>query len=184
MQQIKGSVLRARLAYVEQEFGAEGIAQLIEASSEEDRRILKAPLTIQWYPFDVSRRLDDTIVRVLGHGDRALFERMGEASAQKNLTSLHRNFLTPGDPHAFMAKAPSIYALYYETGSRTYEKTGDRRGIMTTHDAETFSEPDCLTIVGWYRHALTMCGATRPRVTEEECRAKGGAVCRYRVEWD
>jgi hypothetical protein len=29
-----------------------------------------------------------------------------------------------------------------------------------------------------------MCGATGVHVDEEECRAKGGLVCRYRVRWD
>ena len=28
-----------------------------------------------------------------------------------------------------------------------------------------------------------MCGCTDVSVTEEECRATGGAVCRYRVSW-
>ena len=55
--------------------------------------------------------------------------------------------------------------------------------MLTTRDAETFSKPDCLTVVGWYRRALEMCGAKNVRVLEEECRARGGAVCRYRVSW-
>jgi hypothetical protein len=43
--------------------------------------------------------------------------------------------------------------------------------------------PDCLTVVGWYRHALEMCGAKGVTIVEEECRAKGGGVCRYAVSW-
>jgi predicted hydrocarbon binding protein len=38
--------------------------------------------------------------------------------------------------------------------------------------------------VGWHRKALEMCGAANVRVEELECRAKGAAVCRYRVAWD
>jgi len=57
-------------------------------------------------------------------------------------------------------------------------------GIMTTHDAETFSVPDCLTVVGWYRETLKMCGAKNVEMEEETCRAKGGPYCRYRVQWE
>ena len=89
----------------------------------------------------------------------------------------------PGDPHAFLAKAPLIYSYYYDQGWREYEKTGEREAVLTTRDAETFSAPDCLTVVGWYRRALAMCGANGPRVVEEECRARGGDVCRYRLTW-
>jgi hypothetical protein len=95
---------------------------------------------------------------------------------------VHKAFLKD-EPHAFLAQVPVIYALYYDRGHRTYERTGLREGLMTTHEAETFSAADCLTVVGWHVHALEMCGATGVRVTEEECRATGGQVCRYRVTW-
>jgi hypothetical protein len=39
-------------------------------------------------------------------------------------------------------------------------------------------------VVGWYRKALGMCGISGVRIVEEECRARGGAVCRYRVRWE
>jgi uncharacterized protein (TIGR02265 family) len=120
---------------------------------------------------------------VLAEGRSDFFERLGAASAEKNLASLHAGYLTPGDPQAFLAKAPQIYSLYYETGRREYTQTGPTSGVLTTHDAETFSGPDCMTVVGWYRKALEMCGAQNVSVTEEECRARGGSVCRYRVHW-
>jgi predicted hydrocarbon binding protein len=55
--------------------------------------------------------------------------------------------------------------------------------VLTTRDAETFSVPDCLTVVGWHRRALEMCGAKQVRIVEEECRARGGTACRYRISW-
>jgi hypothetical protein len=54
---------------------------------------------------------------------------------------------------------------------------------MTTYEAETFSVPDCLTVAGWYRRALDLCGAQGVSIVEDECRAKGGEVCRYRIAW-
>lgn len=183
MQQVKGTVLKSRLAFVEEHFGADGLKRLLAGLQPEDRDQLKMVLTVKWYPFEVGRRLDDAIVREMAGGDQSFFERLGEASAQKNLTTMHKAFLTPGDPHAFLAKAGTIYSLYYETGRRTYEKRGDKEGLLTTFDAETFSVPDCLTIVGWYRHALEMCGAGGVKVVEESCRATGGATCTYRVTW-
>jgi hypothetical protein len=96
---------------------------------------------------------------------------------------VHRAFLVPGNPHAFLAKTPLIYSYYYDQGRREYEKAGEKEAVLTTREAETFSAPDCLTVVGWYRRALEMCGGESPSVVEEECRAKGGDVCRYRLRW-
>ena len=184
MQQVKGSVLKSRLAFVEEHFGQAGIKMVLGSMEPADQTELGKLLAIKWYPFALGKALDEAIVRQLGGGRTEFFERLGEASAEKNLTTIHAGFLTPGQPHAFLAKAQAIYSLYYGTGRRDYRQTGDREGVLTTHDAETFSATDCLTVIGWYRKALLMCGARNVRVSEEECRASGGGVCRYRVTWD
>ena len=184
MQQVKGSVLRTRLTFAEEHGGKDAVARVLAELTPDERQVLQTLLTMKWYPFELGKRLDDAIVRVLGGGKREFFEKLGEASAEKNLTTLHQAFLVAGDPHAFLAKAPQIYALYYETGRREYAKTGEKEAVLTTHDAETFSAPDCLTVVGWHRRALEMCGARQVRVVEVECRARGGKACRYRLSWD
>lgn len=184
MQKVKGSVLRSRLTFVEESFGEAKLRQVMESLSAEDQQALTMMLPSSWLPFEVGKRLDDAIVKVVGGGKPKFFERLGVASAEKNLTTVHSAFLTPGDPHGFLAKAPQIYRLYYQTGRREYEKVGEHEAVLTTHEAETFSNPDCLTVIGWYKRALEYCGAKNPKVVEEECRAKGGAVCRYRVTWD
>jgi uncharacterized protein (TIGR02265 family) len=184
VQQVKGAVLKSRLAFVEEHAGKPGVQRVLDCLAPDEQRSLRMLFTSNWYPFELGRRLDDAIMRVLGDGRPEFFERLGAASAQKNLTTLHSGYLTPGDPQAFLAKAGAIYALYYESGRREYQPTGEKSGVLTTHDAATFSAPDCLTVVGWYRKALEMCGARNVRIAETECRAKGGAYCRYRVSWE
>ncbi len=184
MQQVKGAVLKSRLGFVERHFGKPAVERVLATLPPDVQRILRMLFTSNWYPFDIGKALDDAIVTVLGGGRPEFFERLGEASAEANLATVHSSYLTKGDAHAFLAKSPSIYSLYYETGRREYRHAGPKAAVLVTHDAETFSAPDCLTVVGWYRKALEMCGVPGARVVEEECRAKGGAVCRYRVSWE
>jgi uncharacterized protein (TIGR02265 family) len=182
---VKGSILRSRLALVDEIAPGDGRKRVLARLTPQEGEALGSLLASAWYPFDLGKRLDEAIVEELGGGRTEFFEKLGEASADKNLGpgGVHRGFLVPGDPHAFLAKTPLIYSYYYDAGRRDYERTGEREALLTTHDAETFSAPDCLTVVGWYRRALEMCGAKSPRVLEEECRAKGGDVCRYRIRW-
>lgn len=182
-QKIKGSVLKSRLEFVRNEIGDDGLAELMESLPEDDRKILGRLVAVAWVDFEVGKRLDQAIVKTLGGGSTRFFERLGEESAEANLGTLHSAFLAPGDPAGFLAKAPQIYRLYYDVGHREYESVGEREGVLTTHDAETFSATDCLTVVGWYRRALELCGAKNVVIREEECRATGGSVCRYRVSW-
>lgn len=183
MQEVKGSVLKSRFAMIEELGGAQAVERVLAAMPAADQAALKAVVAVGWYPFDLGKRLDDAIVQTLGGGRAEFFEKLGEASAEKNLSGAHKSFLAPGDPHRFLSRAPTIYAAYYKTGRREYEKTGEKSAVLTTYDAETFSKPDCLTVVAWHRKALEMCGCTGVKVVEEECRAQGGAVCRYRVSW-
>ncbi|MGD8438965.1 MAG: TIGR02265 family protein [Holophagae bacterium] len=182
-QKVKGSVLKSRLEFVRSEFGDEGLSTLLGSLSDDDRKVLERLVAVTWVDFDVGKRLDEAIVAQLGGGSTRFFERLGEASAEVNLSTLHNAFIAPGDPQAFLAKAPQIYRLYYDVGWREYEATGEREGVLTTHEAETFSKTDCLTVIGWYRKALELCGARNVRIVEESCRASGGDVCRYRVSW-
>jgi hypothetical protein len=184
MQQVKGAVLKSRLAFVERHSGKPAVERVLATLPPDMQRTLRMLFTSNWYPFGIGEALDDAIVKVLGGGRPEFFERLGEASAETNLASVHASYLTRGDAHGFLAKSPSIYSLYYEAGRREYQQTGPKEGVLTTYDAEMFSAPDCLTVVGWYRKALEMCGVNGARVLEEECRAMGGAVCLYRVRWE
>jgi len=140
-------------------------------------------MATSWYPFELGKRLDDAIVEVLGGGHTGFFERLRGASAENNLTTVHKDFLARGDPHAFLERTPLTYSFYYDQGRRDYEKVGEKEALLVTHDSVTFSAADCMTVIGWHRRALEMCGCSGVQVVEEECRARGGQVCRYRLGW-
>jgi len=180
---IKGSVLKARLAFAQELAPKDGLERVLGRFAVSEQAELRSLLATRWYPFDLGKRLDEAIVAELGDGRASFFEQLGVASAEKNLTGVHREFLVSGDPHAFLSRAPMIYSFYYDKGRREYRKTGANEAELVTCDAETFSLADCATVVGWHRRALEMCGAREPKVVETECRARGGAVCRYRLSW-
>lgn len=184
MQQVKGAVLKTRLSFVEEHGGAETRARVLESLSESDRSTLKLILPVAWYAFDLAERLDDAIVQVMGKGDPRFFERLGAESAERNLTGVHKGYLRLGDAHGFLERTPGIYRSYYEKGRREYQRVGPTSGVLTTHEAEAYSGPDCMTVIGWHRKALEMCGVSNVVIRHPECRAKGGAVCRYELSWD
>jgi uncharacterized protein (TIGR02265 family) len=180
---IKGSVINARLAFVEQESGSEAVQRVLARLSPEDRGALDPVLSSKWYPFELGRRLDDAIAKELGARGLEFFRKLGRDSADKNLGGVHKALLIRGDPHAFLAQSPIIYKMYYDRGRREYENVGPQEAVLTTHDAPTASAVECQTNMGWHQRALELCGATDVKVTEEECLGTGGKVCRYRLRW-
>lgn len=129
-------------------------------------------------------RLDQAIVDVLGGGDTKIFENIGAQSAADNLNGVHRTFLTPGDPQAFLNQTKTIYKFYYNTGHREYKAVSPKSGVITTYGAELFSLADCLTVIDWHKRALATCSAKNVRIVEMQCRARGDLICSYRLDWE
>jgi len=182
---IKGHVLISRLAHVRDVAGEPGLQRVLAQLSREDRTALTGMLLpAGWYPLELNLRLDGAIASALSTGDRSrVFVDMGRASAERNLTGAHAPYLRAGDPHFLLSNAPRIYAAYYDTGRRTYERLGDRAAVLRTFEAETVSATDCLTVVGWHERAIELSGGRAVTVTETQCRARGAPHCEYRCEW-
>ena len=87
MQQIKGAVLKSRMAFVEEVAGQDGVARVLAALPAAEQRILKLVFTSNWYPFPLGRALDEAIVQVLGGGRTDFFERSQEVATKPGLTA-------------------------------------------------------------------------------------------------
>lgn len=182
---VKGSVLLSRLEYVWRRWGEAGVARVLSRLPDGDRAHFGSPIMpFAWYPFDLNEHLDTAIAAEVGPGDD-IFRALGAASADDNLTSAaQRHYIRERNPHALLKQASSIYSNYYDTGRREYERVSDTKAVLRTHDSESFSVEDCLTVVGWHVRAIEMCGGRSVRASEPQCRALGGEVCEYVLEWD
>jgi uncharacterized protein (TIGR02265 family) len=182
---IKGHILLSRIQYVREVAGEARFLEVLASLPAEDRAILSGMiLPVTWYSLDLNLRLDAAIAAVLSPGDRSrVFLEMGRASAEKNLTGVHRAYVRQGDPHFLLASTPLIYAAYYAVGNRTYEKTGERSATLRTQAVEIVSATDCLTVIGWHQRAIEMCGGTDVKVEETQCRTRGAPYCEYRCSW-
>jgi len=184
MAKVKGSVLRSRVDFVEKKYGHEGLDRVLGILPEEDRQTLaRGLLPAQWYPFALGERLEKAILKALGEEGRATFMELGRRSASYNLGGVHQVFVSAGDPHRLLSRAPAIYRLYYDTGSRSYEKTGIHACRLVTSASETFSEGDCLTVMGWHERAVEMCGGRDVVIDHPRCRVRGDVVCEYLISW-
>ena len=179
---VKGGALQSRIEFVREHRGAEGVERVLARLSEDDRAACRQILTGGWYAFELGERVDRAIADEMGMGDR-VFLLMGEKSAVHNLGKSHKAFVTDKDPHGLLKRTAQIYQAYYDTGRRTYERLSDTKAVLRTYESDTFSAPDCLTVVGWHKKALEMCGGIDVRVVETKCRTRGGDVCEYVCEW-
>ena len=183
---IKGSVLITRINLLMKQGGTGRLQQVLQRLPPADRKVLEGVIMpIGWYPLELNLRLDMAIAEALSPRDRdKAFVEMGRASAEENLNGPHHVFIRKGDPHFLLSHAPEIYRLYYAVGHRSYEKTGPRGGVLRTVGAESVTEADCLTIIGWYERAIEMSGGRDVRIQHPKCRARGNGHCEYHCAWE
>jgi uncharacterized protein (TIGR02265 family) len=179
---VKGGALQSRLEFVRDHRGDDGVERVLGRLSDADRHVCRQILTGGWYAFDLNERMDHAVADEMGMGEK-VFLLMGEKSATHNLGKSHKAFVSDKDPHGLLKRAAQIYQAYYDTGRRTYERVADTKAILRTYESATYSVADCLTVVGWHRKAIEMCGGKDARVVETQCRARGAAVCEYECEW-
>ena len=179
---VKGGALLSRLNFIRGERGEDGVKRVIARLSPDEQKAISQLLTGGWYPFALNEHLDAAVAAEMGIGDR-VFVLMGEKSADQNLAGAHRALVCEGDPHGLLRRAPQIYQMYYDSGRRTYESLGEKKVVIRTYDAPPTSKNDCLTVVGWHKRAIEMCGGKNARVVETKCRASGGDICEYVCEW-
>lgn len=182
MTKVKGTIILSRVEFLR----AQGALERVQAAlSEADVQQLHGVFPSGWYDLGFNERLDASIAAVLSpHDRRQPFIAMGRASADANLSGHHAAFVDPNDPHRLLSAASRIYRLYYDTGSREYEKTSATSAVLRTKDAPAATAEDCLTVIGWHERAIELSGGRGVQVAERQCRAQGGAWCEYHCSWE
>ncbi len=177
-------MLDSRLAFLRSEGGRALVQKIVATLPVADREAVDAGFQPDlWYSFDLNARLDLAIGKALGAGD-AIFKTLGAYSATHNLGSVHQAYVTKKNPHGLLEEAATIFRIYYDSGHREYTRVSPTSAALRTYDCRSFSREDCLTVAGWHERAIELCGGKNPRVTEPECRAKGGVLCEYICEWE
>lgn len=181
---IKGAVLASRKRFVSDELGPEALERILLSLPSEHRDVLSGILLpAAWYPIETQICFDEAIVEIMGGaGERALWN-LGRSSASDNLERFHSAMTRGKTPLTFLQQTPAIYRLYYGSGTREFEASGETSGAIITRDAQDASWADCVTVMGWHERALEIVGATSVKIVHPVCRAKGGDVCRYEVSW-
>jgi uncharacterized protein (TIGR02265 family) len=181
---VKGSVIASRLAFVRDERGDPAVERVLAQLTDEQRAVLKGILLpFTWYPFELNEALDFAIAAEFGSGSD-IFLRLGARSADDNLGSAsQKQYIRDHNPQALLKNTSAIYGVYYDTGHRDYVKLSETSAVLRTFDSLSFSTADCLTVVGWYERALSMCGGKQVRVLQTKCRANGDEICEYECSW-
>lgn len=179
---VKGTLLKARLRYVEERGGGEASRRFIEALSAETRALIEGRILPNgWYPFSAFIEMCEVIDRQLGKGDLELCHELGRHSCDANLPALYKIFFRMADVLYLVRRATAAWRASYDEGGMTVIGEGDhvvtmRMEVPTPHRAH------CLSVRGWILRAAELSGAKDGRI-DERCRLTGDAHCEFTLSW-
>ena len=186
MVQVKGTAIAGKLKWVSRYKGEQPLKDVLDKLKDRDaaKRLADAgALKSAWYPFELFIDLTETIDRVFGKGDGALFRQVAGQTAEDDLSTVYKIFFRFMQPMFIVQKAAQLWRSYYTSGTVT--ATSPEKGLIELEIAE-FGTPHwahCESVLGWAQRSIQLTGVKGVQAQHLECRGRGAKRCRMRVSW-
>lgn len=182
---VKGSPMLADIAFLRHRFGAEGLAQVLEAMPEEWAEIYRSKLLAStWYTMEFRMALLHAVNKVFAQNDMDLFFEMGCHQAEHNLSNYYRAFMRLAGPARTAKAGQLLWGLIYKTSS--IKITVQRSYIeLTSYDYPQTAKLNCHVIRGYCHRSFQFTGAVAEDIVswESTCINEGDANCNFIFKW-
>lgn len=181
--QIKGTMLRAHLTWLERQAGMGARERLLSELDATTAELVRQPvLPSFWYPFRALIALDRGIARVVGLPAERVARELGRFSAEQNLTTFYKAFQRK-DPHEFFRQEALLHDRFLDFGRAVYTPRGEGAGLIRLLDYPCCSPLFCLSATGYYQRAAELQGGRAVIVQELGCLCRGDPACEFDVRW-
>jgi predicted hydrocarbon binding protein len=142
---------------------------------------VRAAILSGWHPVELYHRVLDAVREQAGGGDPAVFDRIGEYSADSLFNTVYKGYLHQ-NPKQVLENMIPLHSLLNDPGRMELSMNGG-----ATCAIRVFSPPAessvCRCATAFYRKVLELCGARDVRVRETTCKTRGDAWCEFRIDW-
>lgn len=179
---MSGQIFLARLEYLREYHGSEGLQRVLAALTAEDRGRLAGADRGDWYPFAMLMRLDRAIAGALAPGDPAIYDRLGVASSRHRTEWLgeHARLI---NVHGFLSRVADEHRRFHTFGRAAYQRTGFTEGEISYSEYPEVDEIWCRASCGYFRGAIEFLTGAPASVQEVQCQCRGDAACLFHMRW-
>ena len=183
--QIKGQSILAVKAYIEEKFGVDALARIINVMPLDDKQtLLKKILPGSWQPEKVFARFLETAELLYGDKSYKMSKDIGLFSAQLNISRFYKIFIHFGDPAFVIPRASRFWSQIHNVGEMTGEKTSDKSGVARVKGHVFSTKAFCAYLAGYMTAILQMSGAKNISMQETQCVLSGGDCCEFTAAWE
>lgn len=185
MAKVKGSALRASVAFLKERLSEGQWRDMLAKLSEADRQVIgETVLQSSWYDVSLLYRLMDAARPMVSvPPGRTLAWEMGRYSAEYGLKTIYRIFFKVADPHFIIRKASQVFSNYYDCGAMENVATDPNAAHLRLTGFDQPSSDFCDRVQGWMERTLELSGAKMVSMSHPKCMARGDACCDYQGRW-
>jgi hypothetical protein len=184
MSNVKGAAVTARIRYVRERHGEEGLARLLAEVPAATRAVIEGRVLPQaWIPYDVFVDVGVVADRLFGAGDLALCYEMARFAADVNLPTLYRLFYRIGNPQYIFRRAAQLWSVHYDSGHLAAIGEGRDSARLEIVDFDCPTRVHCLSVLGWAARSIELSGGVVLVAEEQRCRARGDESCELFARW-
>ncbi len=186
MLQLKGSAIWARLQWVRESYGENGLEQLKTDLSPAGRNLIHEEIDrTAWYNYPLFIELSTAIDRRWGTGDLSLNMEIGRFSCLRNMPRFYSMFIRWGSVDWVLKRASNLFSTLFSEG--TFQALHEPGKPFADGVVEGIHPPHlalCYSITGFAMGCIELSGAKNVRGEILSCRTRGAETCRSRVHWD
>ncbi len=188
---IKGTAVRAGLAWYTDAYGEAALARVFELASPELRAILRLEdpvfgvMAASWYDTILIGELLGTLERVAAPGDpEAYVSRLAEAIARDNVGGVYRAlFRLVASPALLEANAQRVWRTYCDEGTATVRIRVPGEFEANVRDWSRHHPAVCRVLRAMAEQVLRAIGYTGLLVDRTQCVARGDPQCTWSGNW-
>lgn len=185
MAKVKGTVLHANVAFIQEKFGREAYDKIVAGLSESDRNALgSVVLQSAWYEYSLVLRIMEAAEKLyVASGPRSLAWEMGRFSAEYGLKTVYKIFFKVADPQFIISRASKIFSNYFDSGTMEVISLEPRSAHIRIRGFNQPCQVFCDRAMGWMERTLELAGAKSVTATHPKCVVRGDAWCDFVGRW-
>jgi hypothetical protein len=188
---VKGTAVRAGLAWYAEVYGDASLVQVFDLASPELKTILRLEdpafgvMASSWYDTILIGELLDGLERVAAPGDpEAYTSRLAEAIARDNVGGVYRAlFRLVASPPLLEANAQRVWRTYCDEGAVTVRIRTPGSFEASVRDWSRHHPAVCHILRAMVEQVLRAIGYTALLVDRTQCVADGDAQCTWKGNW-
>ncbi|HME13703.1 MAG TPA: hypothetical protein VKF79_12610 [Candidatus Acidoferrum sp.] len=178
MVEIKGSVILDSITGIKKRDGAQAYEELVALLDEDTKRMFQGVISgSSWYSLELFLRFLAAEVNKSANGNEEVLVTRSEKVIERQLRGIYKVFVKLGSPEFLMKRIAAVHMTYFNGVAIEFTSLGPGKATIRYTGFEAKHRLIGLTIVGFFRKALDLSGATERdvRFTTRIEEAKGYA---------